>query len=78
VGHQQSSHLALNQNSADLLTDALAPIESYAPLRDAVLKRSANRRLGKPEDLADAAIFLATCDFVAGQVIEVDGGWTAT
>jgi NAD(P)-dependent dehydrogenase (short-subunit alcohol dehydrogenase family) len=33
---------------------------------------------GKPDDLADAAIFLATCDFVAGQVIEVDGGWTAT
>ncbi len=34
-------------------------------------------RPGKPEDLADAALFLATCDFVSGQVIEVDGGWTA-
>jgi NAD(P)-dependent dehydrogenase (short-subunit alcohol dehydrogenase family) len=33
---------------------------------------------GRPEHLADAALFLATCDFVAGQVIEVDGGWTAT
>jgi NAD(P)-dependent dehydrogenase (short-subunit alcohol dehydrogenase family) len=33
---------------------------------------------GQPKDLADAAIFLATCNFATGQVIEVDGGWTAT
>jgi NAD(P)-dependent dehydrogenase (short-subunit alcohol dehydrogenase family) len=33
---------------------------------------------GYPKDLADAALFLATCNFVTGQVIEVDGGWTAT
>jgi NAD(P)-dependent dehydrogenase (short-subunit alcohol dehydrogenase family) len=33
---------------------------------------------GHPQDLADAAIFLATCNFVTGQVVEVDGGWTAT
>ncbi len=33
---------------------------------------------GHPQDLADAAMFLATCNFVSGQVIEVDGGWTAT
>jgi NAD(P)-dependent dehydrogenase (short-subunit alcohol dehydrogenase family) len=33
---------------------------------------------GNPKDLADAAIFLATCNFMTGQVVEVDGGWTAT
>jgi NAD(P)-dependent dehydrogenase (short-subunit alcohol dehydrogenase family) len=33
---------------------------------------------GEPKDLADAAMFLATCKFVTGQVVEVDGGWTAT
>lgn len=32
---------------------------------------------GEPNDLADAAIYLATSKFVTGQVIEVDGGWTA-
>ncbi len=32
---------------------------------------------GEPRHLADAAIFLATCDFVTGQVVEIDGGWTA-
>jgi NAD(P)-dependent dehydrogenase (short-subunit alcohol dehydrogenase family) len=33
---------------------------------------------GEPKHLADAALFLATCEFASGQVIEVDGGWTAT
>jgi NAD(P)-dependent dehydrogenase (short-subunit alcohol dehydrogenase family) len=32
---------------------------------------------GTPKDMADAAMFLATCNFVTGQVVEVDGGWTA-
>jgi NAD(P)-dependent dehydrogenase (short-subunit alcohol dehydrogenase family) len=35
-------------------------------------------RPGKPEDLADAAYFLATCEYASGQVIEIDGAWTAT
>lgn len=33
---------------------------------------------GEPRHMADAALFLATCEFVSGQVVEVDGGWTAT
>jgi NAD(P)-dependent dehydrogenase (short-subunit alcohol dehydrogenase family) len=35
-------------------------------------------RPGEPKHMADAALFLATCEFASGQVIEVDGGWTAT
>lgn len=36
-------------------------------------------RLGEPEDIAHAAVFLASgeSDFVTGQVISVDGGWSA-
>jgi len=33
---------------------------------------------GRPEDMAEAAYFFATCEFVSGQTIEVDGAWTAT
>jgi len=33
---------------------------------------------GEPKHMADAALFLATCEFMSGQVVEVDGGWTAT
>jgi NAD(P)-dependent dehydrogenase (short-subunit alcohol dehydrogenase family) len=36
-------------------------------------------RFGSPEDIADAALFLAgdESDFVTGTVLTVDGGWTA-
>ena len=34
-------------------------------------------RPGEPPELAHVALFLATSPFVSGQVIHVDGGWTA-
>jgi meso-butanediol dehydrogenase / (S,S)-butanediol dehydrogenase / diacetyl reductase len=33
--------------------------------------------LGHPEDVAAAAVYLATAPFVTGAVLTVDGGWTA-
>ena len=40
----------------------------------------ANPRLGKPEDVAPLAVFLAGpgADYITGQVIAVDGGYTTT
>jgi NAD(P)-dependent dehydrogenase (short-subunit alcohol dehydrogenase family) len=32
---------------------------------------------GKPEDVAQAVVYLATAPFVTGAVLTVDGGWTA-
>jgi NAD(P)-dependent dehydrogenase (short-subunit alcohol dehydrogenase family) len=32
---------------------------------------------GTPEDVADAALYLASAEFVTGAVLPVDGGWTA-
>jgi meso-butanediol dehydrogenase / (S,S)-butanediol dehydrogenase / diacetyl reductase len=32
---------------------------------------------GKPEDVAQAALYLATAPFVTGAVLTLDGGWTA-
>ena len=34
-------------------------------------------RPGRPEDIADTVLFLATSDYITGQVIAVDGGRTA-
>jgi len=44
-----------------------------------VLSRIPLGRTGVPEDLAGAAVFLASdaSDYITGQIINVDGGWLA-
>ena len=43
------------------------------------LKRTPFPRLGRPDDVAGAILFLSSddCTFVSGHVLMVDGGWTA-
>lgn len=50
--------------------------EAGNPLNDYIVSRTPAGRWGSPEDLAGAAIFLASAasDFVNGQIIYVDGG----
>jgi len=45
---------------------------------DQTIARVPLGRAGDPAELADVALFLATCTYLTGQVIEVDGGWTAS
>jgi NAD(P)-dependent dehydrogenase (short-subunit alcohol dehydrogenase family) len=60
------------------LTDQLKSPE-LKPVRDAMLSWHAMERLGKPEEVAACALFLASDDasFVTGHPLVVDGGWTA-
>ena len=51
------------------------------PEMEAWLRRSqANPRLGRPEDVAPLAAFLASraADYITGQIITVDGGYSTT
>ncbi len=60
-----------------IATDQTAPIrEGGHPFNDLVMTRTPAGRWGEPEDVGNAALFLASkaSDFVNGHVLYVDGG----
>jgi gluconate 5-dehydrogenase len=60
-----------------IATDQTAPIrENGHPFNDLVMTRTPAGRWGSPEDVAHAALFLASpaSDFVNGHILYVDGG----
>lgn len=52
----------------------LAPPDMGDAEKDAIAKTTALGRWGKPEDIANAVVFLLESDFVNGVVLVVDGG----
>lgn len=59
-------------------TDMLAPLVHSEELRQKMVKAVPLRRLGRPEDIAGAALFLASEDasYITGHSLVVDGGMT--
>ena len=43
--------------------------------RSAVLRNLCLKRFGKPQEVAEAVLYLATADYVTGQTIAVSGGY---
>jgi 3-oxoacyl-[acyl-carrier protein] reductase len=43
--------------------------------KSAVLKNLCLKNFGKPEDISDAVLYLATAKYVTGQMISVSGGY---
>jgi gluconate 5-dehydrogenase len=62
-----------------IVTDLNRKLWDDPAMRGWVEERTPAHRLGEPPDLVGAALFLASAasDFVTGQVIAVDGGFTA-
>jgi 2-deoxy-D-gluconate 3-dehydrogenase len=60
-------------------TNNTAPLRADPDRSAAILARIPAGRWGRPEDIAGAAIFLATpaADYIHGTVLSVDGGWLA-
>ncbi len=62
-----------------MLARSFARHADPAAVRDAVSKRHALNRIGLPEEVAEAALYLASdaASFTTGTTMVVDGGWLA-
>ncbi len=45
-----------------------------AAQKQKIINKTALKRIGEPQDIADAVLYLATAKYVTGQIIVVDGG----
>lgn len=80
--------LAVELGSAGIRVNAIAPglvetkfasaLTSDDDIRESIVSKTALKRVGQPDDIAGAALFLASdaASYVTGQVYVVDGGWT--
>lgn len=80
--------LAVEWAGHGVRVNSLAPTSIETPsraammtdeLRERLLSRIPLGRFAQPQDIAEAALFLASeaSDFITGQTLFVDGGWTA-
>lgn len=74
------AHKKINVNA--VAPGAISTPGASVGLNDEATKQTVEiipwKRMGQPEDIANAVVFLASpqSDYITGQVIVVDGGWT--
>jgi 7-alpha-hydroxysteroid dehydrogenase len=82
LGHEFAPHVRVNALAVGATeTDALMPfLDAADGLREQMVERTPMGRLGTPEDIALAVLYLASpaASWVTGKVFEVDGGTIAS
>ena len=58
-------------------TPMMAPVQQMEALNRRVLERTAMKRWARPEEIADAVLFLSSdrASFITGETLLVDGGY---
>ncbi len=81
AGVVQLTRLLAKSLAPEIRVNAVAPgyidtplTESWAELRQHVISSAPARRVGKPEDVANAVLALLGLDYVTGAILPVDGG----
>ena len=82
--------LAMELGGAGIRVNAIAPglietkfaqvLVDNDEIRSSIVQRTAAGRVGQPRDIAGGAVYLASdeSDYVTGDVMVIDGGWTLT
>jgi len=70
-------NIRVNAVGPGFIESGLVNKETLGDFYDGLVAKHPIGRLGKPEEIAHAVIFLAENDFVTGTTILVDGGYTA-
>lgn len=62
------------------ITDMTSGVRKHPQIAESLVNRTPMARLAQPHEIVGAVVFLASdaSAFVTGQVIPVDGGWTAS
>jgi 2-keto-3-deoxy-L-fuconate dehydrogenase len=58
------------------MNDRLRATGDYDKARAAFIGRQPIGRVGRPEEIADLIVYLATATYTTGQIHIIDGGWT--
>merc|ERR1712000_414592 len=69
AGEGASNNLKIRVDGSDDTQKSYIPAEKYA-------EKVPARRPGKDEDMAQTALFFAACQYLNGQTVAVDGGYT--
>jgi 7-alpha-hydroxysteroid dehydrogenase len=77
LGNELAPHIRVNAVASGAVeTSALAPFLSDEKMKEKMVARTPMGRIGRPEDIAAAALYLCSdaASYVTGSILDVDGG----